>query len=98
MTKRPPTFTMNMTDTQKDLIDFLVDVVHGSYFNRSSFILELIRRQSKEYLNLPHDIFLSDEELLELMIEKNNNDIKAFLGDEKFNQIMAQRKGVESNE
>lgn len=98
MTKRPPTFTMNITNAQRDIIDFLVEVVHGGYFNKSSLILELIKRHAKDYLLLPHDIVLTDEELLDLMVEKNNSNIKAILGEEKFNKIMAQRKEVESNE
>ena len=102
MSKKPilrTNLTVSMNEMQRDMLDFAVTVIHHDRYSNAALIVELIRNNLKNYVGLGiEDIALSDEEILDMAIEKNNLSIKAVLGEEKFNQLMNQRKEGDKNE
>lgn len=69
------TFTMNMTETQKKLLDILAYYNHGEFGTRTHTVMELIRDDLKRFIDCPEEVELSDEALLEHASKQYDEDM-----------------------
>lgn len=99
MTKpKRPVLQVAMTETQMDLMDFLLDIIHHGRYSKTSFVLECIRDHVRGYLSLPDDIGLNDEQLLEMAIDENERRIISVIGKDKYDEFWKQQKDGEKDE
>lgn len=86
-------FNMQLTDTEKEIMDFVTDVVFQEYnFSKADMVSVLFKNSAINYLGYDiqwHDI--SDEELLTLLKQHKREEDKKliiFLGAEKYKSLI----------
>ena len=93
MTKpKRPVLQVAMTETQMDLLDVVLKIIHHDRYTKTSYVLEAIRRDAKGFISIPEEIALTDEELCNLVIKENEDKIKNVIGHEKYNELLKQRE------
>lgn len=92
-------FNMQLTDTQKELMDFSVDVIFSEYkFSKANLVSMLVKKSALDYLNMFDEKTLfeiSDEQLLFLLKqEKRNKDMHFInmIGLEKYKAMIKEGK------
>ena len=88
---------VSMTREQMDLLEAILQIIHHDRYTKTGFVMECIRNNARNYLGFPDDIGLTDTQLLDMVIDKNQNDIIAFIGQEKYDALLNKKEG-EKNE
>lgn len=57
-------YSMMITEAQKDIMDFVVDVVEDGVYSKAHLVMESFVTRAKGYCGLPDDLIMSDEMLL----------------------------------
>lgn len=83
--------TISLTQTQSDMFDFLLTILHHNVHTKVSYVLSCIRNEIKGFIDLPEEISLPDEQLLELAIQRNESNIKSIIGEENYNRLKEQK-------
>lgn len=86
--------TIAFYDDQMDLFDFVLTNLNHGVYNRTSYLLNKVRQEVREFLSLPHDVSLSDEQLLILAVQQNESNIKNVVGEKNYN-VLIEKKGDE---
>lgn len=77
MSKKDGTFfNMKLTQTQKEIMDFIASEIYGGNSSKASVVIDLVRNKAYEYLNFG-DVNFSDEMLLLALL--NNKKEKEML-------------------
>lgn len=84
--------TISFDDAQMDLFDFVLTNINHGVYNRTSYLLNSVREEVRRFLDLPSNISLSDEQLLLLAIERNEENIKSIVGEKNYNSFI-EKKG-----
>ena len=87
MMDKKTNMTISFNQTQMDMFDFTLEIIKHSMHNRTSYLLSCIREDLKNFLDLPDEVALPDEQLLELAIQRNENNIKAIIGEENYKKL-----------
>lgn len=92
-------FNMQLTNTQKEIMDFSVDVIFAEYkFSKANLVSMLIKKSALDYLNLFDEKLLfdiSDEQLLLLLKQQKRDkdmDLISMLGLEKYKSMIKEGK------
>lgn len=86
--------TISFNDSQMDLFDFVLTNLNHGVYNRTSYLLNTVRQEVREFLGLPHDVSLSDDQILILAINQNESNIKNVVGEKNYN-VLIEKKGDE---
>lgn len=86
--------TISFNDAQMDLFDFVLTNLNHGVYNRTSYLLNTVRQEVREFLGLPHDVSLSDDQILILAINQNESNIKNVVGEKNYN-VLIEKKGDE---
>ena len=71
MGKDKTNFNMQLTTTQKEIMDFVTEVIFGDYsFSKADSVIELFRNCSIDYLGMDFKNRIDDETLLYLLKEQ----------------------------
>jgi len=73
-------FNMQITDTQKDIMDFITDVVFFDQISKAGVVMELFREKAYSYLNFPDDTNLSDEMILSALLSNKREEDSRLIG------------------
>jgi len=96
MGKDKTNFNMQLTTTQKDLMDFVTEVIYGDYsFSKADTVIELFRNRAIEYLGMEFKNRIDDETLLYLLKgQKRDEDMSLVktLGVDKFQALIDESK------
>lgn len=91
-------FNMQLTTTQKQIMDFVTEVVFEGYnYSKADMVSLFFKNNAIEYLHLgiePHSI--SDEMLLALLLDEKKTkdlDLVSIIGVEQFEKLIADAKG-----
>ena len=79
---------MALSNTQLDLLDFVITVLNHDMQSRTSYFVTNIRNDIKEFMNLPYDLSIPDDQLLDLAVNRHNENIKSVIGVENYNLLM----------
>lgn len=94
-------FNMQLTTTQKEIMDFVTEVVYEGYnFSKADTVIELFRDRAIGYLGINFDGRLNDDTLLALLKEeKKEHDFSMIrtLGADKFEKLIATSKSTYPN-
>lgn len=90
--------TITFNETQMDMFDFALQIVNHNMLNRTSYLLSAIRQDIKDYLDLPDDISLPDEQLIKLASKRNEGNIKSIVGEENYEILLKEMKEREKGE
>jgi hypothetical protein len=64
-------FNMKLTDTEKEIMDFVTEVIHGGRYSKSDLVIELFKQNALYYLGLPEEaVGIYDEVLLSALKKK----------------------------
>jgi hypothetical protein len=88
-------FNMQLSDTQKEIMDFTTDVIFNGQFSKAGVVLELFKSEALNYLSYPADCDLSDEIILSaLLSHKREEDSKliGFLGTAQYRKVVDEFK------
>ena len=98
MTKsKRPVLQVAMNEDQDNLLDAVLEIVHSNRYNKTSFVLEAIRREARGFISLPDDISITDEKLYDLVIDRNEQNVISIIGQEKYDEFWKEKEG-EKNE
>lgn len=88
-----PVLQIAMTQEQMDLLDIVLEIVHSNRYNKTSFVLEAIRREARGFVSLPDEISVTDDKLYDLVIDKNEQNVISVIGQEKYDEFWKQKEG-----
>lgn len=95
-------FNMRITDTQKDIMDFVCDVIHDGLYSKSALVLKYFRDNAFGYIGFEDNVTISDEMLLTLLFERKKEkdfDMIRVVGVENYKKMIEEyrvSKGDES--
>ena len=96
MGKDKTNFNMQLTITQKELMDFVTEVIYGDYsFSKADTVIELFRNRAIEYLGIEFTSRIDDATLLYLLKgQKRDEDmgLVKMLGADKFQALIDESK------
>jgi len=74
-------FNMQITETQKEIMDFVTDVVYFDQMSKAGVVVQLFRERAYSYLSLDSlDIDLSDEMLLSALLSQKKEEDSRLIG------------------
>lgn len=92
-------FSMQITETQKDIMDFATEVIFDQYeFSKAEMVFYLVKKSALDYVGIPIDelFSISDEILYSMMREKKfDEDMKIITfcgGVDKFRATIERHK------
>lgn len=90
-------FNMQLTDTEKEIMDFVRDVVfQGCNFSKADMVSVLVKNSAINYLGYNMEFHeVSDEELLTLLKQRKREEDKKlifFIGVEKYRNLIEDYK------
>lgn len=97
MGKDKTNFNMQLTTTQKDIMDFVTEVIYGDYgFSKADTVIELFRQSAIDYLGIDFKNRIDDETLFYLLKEyKRGEDMQLITtlgGPERFQSFIDESK------
>jgi hypothetical protein len=95
-------FNMQLTDVQKEIMDFVTEVIYSDYnYSKAEVVLELFREAGIQYLGLPEEAIGNDDDILlfSLKEEKMNKDVStiSFFGAEQYKAFIEDSKAKGNN-
>lgn len=86
-------FSMQMTETQKEIMEYLIEFRHQGQGSKANYINQLILGDAMEFLGLPLNFMneLKEEDILQELKEhaaEEQRKIIAFIGEDKYNKLM----------
>lgn len=101
MAKDRTNFNMQLTMTQKEIMDFVTEVIYGDYgFSKADAVIELFRQSAIDYLGMDFKNRVDDEILLYLLKDQKRFEdmgIIRTLGPEKYQALIDESKAVNPN-
>lgn len=90
-------FNMQLTTTQKQIMDFVTEVIFEGYnYSKADMVSLLFKNSAIEYLHLGVEPYsISDEMLLALLLEEKKRkdlDLVAVIGVDQFEKLIADAK------
>lgn len=89
-------FNMQLSITQKDIMDFVTEVIYGDYgFSKADAVIDLFRNSALNYLGLEFDGRINDEMIYQLLLEQKRSkdlDLISFMGLAQYEKITANSK------
>lgn len=89
-------FNMQLTDTEKEIMDFVTDVIFEGTYSKAQLVLDFFKEKAIDYLGLPEEAMgLYDEVLLSsLKKHKFDNDVDmvGMVGIDKFKAFISDYK------
>lgn len=101
MSKDYTNFNMRITNTQKDIMDFVENVIHEGIYSKSALILNYFRNNAFGYLGFNDEVNLTDEMLLTLLVEKKKEkdfDMIRFVGVENYKKMIEEYRSEKGDE
>lgn len=103
MGKDKTNFNMQLTPTQKEIMDFVTEVIFdGHNYSKADTVIELFRNSAIDYLGINYDGRFDDETLLSLLKEekfRQDLDLVAVIGTERFEKFIneSKEKGMDTS-
>jgi hypothetical protein len=89
-------FNMKLTDTEKEIMDFVTEVIHGGRYSKADLVIELFKQQALDYLDLPEEaIGIYDEVLLSALKKKKMDEditMVSMVGVEQYKKLIKDYK------
>lgn len=87
MENRKTNTTMAFTNAQYEMFDFVIQVIHHDMATKTSFVVDALRNEIKNYLGIKDELSVPDERLIEVAMNKHEALIKSLMGEENWNKF-----------
>ena len=73
-TNNTTNFNMKLTDTEKEIMDFVTEVIHSGRYSKADLVVELFKQNALHYLGLPDDAIAGDDKFLLSLLKEHKRD------------------------